>query len=156
MQLLQPDEGSCRSEILHARVYGLDLSKGIARAENFFAGLKKNRVRTDGGRTLVAYSTKYLQCTVAWRLGFTELKPCQQSAVKSFVLGQDLFLSLPTGYGKSFCYSTLPWVYDCLKERESPYSTYYHCSKPFTGTNERSGAVPSTEGCTIHLCSRKV
>ena len=50
----QPGEESCRSEILHARVYGLDLSKGI---EIFFAGLKKNRVRTDGGRTLVAYST---------------------------------------------------------------------------------------------------
>ena len=56
MQLLQPDEESCRSEILHARVYDLELSKGIARAEIFFAGLKKNRVRTDGGRTLVAYS----------------------------------------------------------------------------------------------------
>ena len=50
------NEESCRSEILHARVYGLDLSKGIARAENFFPGLKKNRVRTDSGRTLVAYS----------------------------------------------------------------------------------------------------
>ena len=56
MQLLQPDEESCRSEILHARVYSLDLSKGIARAEIFFAGLKKNRIRTDGGRTVVAYS----------------------------------------------------------------------------------------------------
>ena len=41
MQLLQPDKESCRSEILHARVYGLDLSKGIARAEIFFVGLKK-------------------------------------------------------------------------------------------------------------------
>ena len=28
----------------------------MARAEIFFAGLKKNRVRTDGGRTFVAYS----------------------------------------------------------------------------------------------------
>ena len=63
MQLLQPDEESCRSEILHARVYGLGLSKGIARAEIFFAGLKKNRVRTDGGRTLVAYSN----CSIAAR-----------------------------------------------------------------------------------------
>ena len=50
MQLLQPDEGSCRSEILHARVYGLDLSQGIAKVEIFFAGLKKIRVQTDGGR----------------------------------------------------------------------------------------------------------
>ena len=57
MQLLQPDEESCRSEILYARVYDLDLSKGIAIAEIFFVGLKKNRVRTYGGRTLVAYST---------------------------------------------------------------------------------------------------
>ena len=55
--LLQPDKESCRSEILHARVYGLDLSKGIERAEIFFVGLKKNRVRTDGGRALVAYSS---------------------------------------------------------------------------------------------------
>ena len=47
------------SEILHARVYGLDLSKGIARAEIFFAGLKENRVQTYGGRTLVAYSTSF-------------------------------------------------------------------------------------------------
>ena len=44
-------------KFLHSIVYGLDLSKGIARAEIFFAGLKKNRVRTDSGRTLVAYST---------------------------------------------------------------------------------------------------
>ena len=32
--------------------------RGIARAESFFAGLKKNRVRADGGRTLVAYSSR--------------------------------------------------------------------------------------------------
>ena len=54
LQLLQPDEESCRFEILYARVYGLDLSKVIARAEIFFAGLKKNCVRTYGVRTLVA------------------------------------------------------------------------------------------------------
>ena len=61
MQLLQPDNESCKSEILYARVYGLDLSKGIARAEIFFADLKKNRVRTDGGRTLVAYSISHAE-----------------------------------------------------------------------------------------------
>ena len=37
--------------------YGLDLFKGIATAEIFFVGLKKNRVLTYVGRTLVAYST---------------------------------------------------------------------------------------------------
>ena len=44
--------------IVHVFIYyDLDLSKGIARPENFFVGLKKNRVRTNGGRTLVAYSS---------------------------------------------------------------------------------------------------
>ena len=60
--------------------------------------------------------------TAAARLGLPDLKPCQEKAVKTFVMGQDLFLSLPTGYGKSFCYSSLPLIYDCLKEKESPYS----------------------------------
>ena len=51
----------CRSCSLTKKAAGLifctqDLSKGIARTEIFFAGLKKNRVRTDGGRILVAYS----------------------------------------------------------------------------------------------------
>ena len=32
---------SCRSEILHARIYNVDLSKGIARAEIFFEGFGK-------------------------------------------------------------------------------------------------------------------
>ena len=34
--------------------------------------------------------------SVAVRLGYDELKPCQENAVKSFVLGNDLFLYLPT------------------------------------------------------------
>ena len=39
MQLLQPDEENCRSEILHAGVYGIDLSKGTARAGIFLCDL---------------------------------------------------------------------------------------------------------------------
>ena len=37
--------------------------------------------------------------SVGLRLGYTELKPCQESAVKSFVSGKDVFVLLPTGYG---------------------------------------------------------
>ena len=58
MQLLQPDEESCRSEILHARVYGLDLSKGIAKAEIFFASLRKNRIQTNNIGGLLNYDLK--------------------------------------------------------------------------------------------------
>ena len=54
------------------------------------------------------------------RFGYAELKPCQEKAVKSFVSGNDLFLSLPTGYGKLFCYASLPLVFNILKEKQSP------------------------------------
>ena len=75
---------------------------------------------------------------VAVRLGYAKLKPCQEIAVKSFVLGNDLFLSLPTGYGKSlaFCYASLPLVFNILKEKQSPCSFVIVISH--FGTHERS------------------
>ena len=57
--------------------------------------------------------------SVAQRLRYNELKPCQHVAVKEFVSKRDLFLSLPTGYGKLFCYTCLPWTFDLLKGKHN-------------------------------------
>lgn len=48
-------------------------------------------------------------------LGYT-LKPEQRRSVEKFVSGQDVFVSLPTGFGKSLCYAILPRVFDFVKE----------------------------------------
>ena len=48
------------------------------------------------------------------RMGFAELFPKQREAVEAFVSGRDVFISLPTGYGKSFCYGCLP----CLRDKK--------------------------------------
>jgi len=41
--------------------------------------------------------------SVSQRFGYIELQPCQQTTVTQFVVTRkDMFLSLPTGYGKSF------------------------------------------------------
>ncbi len=37
------------------------------------------------------------------KLGYKELKPSQELAVRSLVDGRDVFVSLPTGSGKSLC-----------------------------------------------------
>ena len=48
-------------------------------------------------------------------LGYV-LKPEQQTSIEKFVCGKDVFISLPTGYGKSLCYILLPRVFDLLRE----------------------------------------
>ena len=51
----------------------------------------------------------------AGRLGYEYVKDEQRHSVKSFVEGNDVFVSLPTGYGKSLCFIMLPWVFDRLR-----------------------------------------
>ena len=51
------------------------------------------------------------------RVGKAELvlKPEQLAAVRCIVSGKDVFVWLPTGFGKSLCYEVLPFVFDHLK-----------------------------------------
>jgi len=46
------------------------------------------------------------------------LKDKQCDALKSFCSGNDLFVSLPTGYGKSLIYAALPLVFDKMTGTE--------------------------------------
>ena len=47
-------------------------------------------------------------------LGYTNLKQQQKDAVLGFISGRDVFVALPTGYGKSLVYGCLPRVFDML------------------------------------------
>ena len=51
-------------------------------------------------------------------LGYADLKLEQKQAIKSFIQKKDVFVILPTGFGKSLCYGCLPLVYDSLKKRK--------------------------------------
>ena len=48
-------------------------------------------------------------------LGFDKLKDKQIEAIKAFVTSADVFVSLPTGYGKSIIYGVLPLVFDAIR-----------------------------------------
>ncbi len=50
------------------------------------------------------------------RLGYRNLKELQMQVIVEFVMGQDVFAILPTGYGKSLCYACLPILYDKLHD----------------------------------------
>ncbi len=47
-------------------------------------------------------------------LGYDNIRPHQLQVIEAFVKGQDVFGILPTGYGKSFCYASLPAIFDQL------------------------------------------
>ena len=55
---------------------------------------------------------KTVLAKVASPMGYTELRPKQEEVILDFVHGTDVFVSLPTGSGKSLCYSLLPGAFD--------------------------------------------
>ena len=47
------------------------------------------------------------------------LKPQQKECVDNIVAGRDVFLWLPTGFGKSICYEVLPFVFNRKLQRDN-------------------------------------
>jgi len=59
----------------------------------------------------------------ATKLGYESLKMELKEAIKAFFEGNDVFVSLPTGFEKSLCFALLPYVLDYLRgDTESPKS----------------------------------
>ncbi len=50
----------------------------------------------------------------ASKLGVSALNEQQKKAVKAIVNGSDVFVCLPTGFGKSLCFQSVPFVKDYL------------------------------------------
>lgn len=48
-------------------------------------------------------------------LGYSQLKPQQLEAMMAFISGKDVFVVLPTGFGKSLIYASLPLAFDVLR-----------------------------------------
>ena len=50
----------------------------------------------------------------AKELGYTAMKPKQLEVVMGVLKGHDVFGVLPTGFGKSLCFASLPSIFDQL------------------------------------------
>ena len=85
-----------------------------------FADSRPARVfpRVSFGMTLNNVTAVNVISASAKALGFGQLKTEQAAAISQFVSGKDVFVALPTGYGKSLCYCCLPYVYDRLRSVE--------------------------------------
>jgi len=59
-----------------------------------------------------------IECAVH-HLGLEALKPKQREAIQSYISGNDTFVVLPTGYGKSVIYVALPVIFDKLRGKNT-------------------------------------
>ena len=50
----------------------------------------------------------------ASRIGVPSLNAHLKQAVRAFEAGKDVFVNVPTGFGKSACFQSLPFVFDYL------------------------------------------
>ena len=67
---------------------------------------------------LLSLSQDVMQATIAKvadSFGF-KLKLEQERSLQKFIAGNDIFISLPTGYGKSLCYILLPPIFDIIRK----------------------------------------
>ena len=72
---------------------------------------------------MATFSKKQVRdaATVAVRqLGYEEMKRKQLEVVSGVLNGQDVFAVLPTGFGKSLCFASLPSIYDQLLPLAQP------------------------------------
>ena len=58
-------------------------------------------------------------CSIGRYFGYQRLKSGQIEAVMSFCKGKDVFVSLPTGYGKTLIYAILPLLFNVLRRTKS-------------------------------------
>jgi ATP-dependent DNA helicase RecQ len=96
----------------------------------------------------------------AAKLGYFDLKVEQKDVIKQFVNGNDVFVCLPTGYGKSLCYCCLPILYDLLEGQSSPWSTIIVISPlvalmsdQVRSLNDRRVSAIKIVNCSENQCS---
>ena len=81
-------------------------------------------------------------------VGLKALKSLQCEAIRSFTEGHDVFVSLPTGYGKSFCFILLPLVFDHVLDRNG---SIILCISPLTSPMLEQRNKFATQGVSCQL-----
>ena len=83
------------------------------------------------------------------KAGLGELKSKLGKALHHFVSGKDVFVALPTGCEKSFCYALLPALFDQL--RSSVEASIVICASPLTALMMEQRAKFTVRGISADL-----
>ncbi len=70
------------------------------------------------GVTITKAELHLILLAVVQKMGYDRPTEDQKTAVEAFVLGKDVFVTLPTSSRKSLCYACLPHVFDRIRRRD--------------------------------------
>ena len=73
--------------------------------------------------------------------------------IKSFASGKDVFVSLPTGYGKSLCYQILPILFDALRGHQTPTSIIVVVTPLISIMKEQVSKLDEKQLPAVHVTS---
>ena len=104
-----------------ARILGWN-AKGVRMQHNYPISAHRVKERARDGASLACPDenhggacTRSVHETIVYSMHTPRISPAQaREAIAAFVSGNDVFVSLPIGHGKSFCYVLLPLVFDEL------------------------------------------
>ena len=86
-------------------------------------------------------------------LGYSSLKEEQKLVIANFLDGSDVFVALPTGYGKSLCYVCLPGAFDRLRSAEK--TSIVVIVSPLVALMKDQVALYSSKGVSAAYISRE-
>ena len=84
-------------------------------------------------------------------VGVSSLKTKQKEAISSFLKGRDVFVCLPTGYGKSLCFVLLPLVCMCDYLRGQKNGSIVICVSPLTSLMMEQKAKYTHYGLSVEF-----
>lgn len=85
-------------------------------------------------------------------LGYEALKAEQLQIVAGVLRGRDVFGVLPTGFGKTLCFSCLPYIYDKLYPTKEPSIVLVVSPLTAIMKDQASMIIHRTKFSIIHYC----
>lgn len=84
--------------------------------------------------------------------GITALKKEQEQAIIAFVEDRDVFVCLPTGFGKSLCYFILPRLFNMLQHSTSKMAVVV---SPLVALMSDQVEILKSKGVNAAICTNK-